>query len=400
MVAGLLVLFRGRSRHTYGFDSPFDLPSLELRALCGNSLRLEATGSPQLYWADGVAAEALTAACERAILVHAAYDVAASGRDLHAAAAHPCARPADASEFELIDLARGANVGRAERATALEALRAAFASAPPPQSAPARSWVWVKAPGGDFLGARLASGPAAGPGAPGADSSGRRNYKGWLGKFALKARHRAEPTTMEPELAFLMANLAQVGDGARVLDPCCGAGGLLLCAAALGAARVVGVDRAAGAFRGAERDFVEHALPPPVLVEGDVLNADATAELCAEYDALVCDPPYSMRAAALVDGAGDRWQRDASVELLRALLAVARRCLVPGGRLVCFVPARGADASLSLDALLEPLATAGLRLVDGRRQTFATRRARRGADVDVTFARWLVTWERVVDAAS
>ena len=37
MVAGLLVLFRGRSRHTYGFDSPFDLPSLELRALCGGT---------------------------------------------------------------------------------------------------------------------------------------------------------------------------------------------------------------------------------------------------------------------------------------------------------------------------------------------------------------------------
>ena len=57
-------------------------------------------------------------------------------------------------------------------------------------------------------------------------------------------------------------------------------------------------------------------------------------------------------------------------------------------------------ATASLDALLAPLATDGLRLVDGRRQTFATRRARRGADVDVTFARWLVTWERVVDAAS
>ena len=81
MVAGLLVLSRGRSRHTYGFDSPFDLPSLELRALCGG-LELRRAGG-QLYWADGVAAEALKHACERAILVHAAYDIAASGRDLH-----------------------------------------------------------------------------------------------------------------------------------------------------------------------------------------------------------------------------------------------------------------------------------------------------------------------------
>ena len=32
---------------------------------------------------------------------------------------------------------------------------------------------------------------------------------------------------MEPELAFLMANLAQVRGGAAVLDPCCGSGGLV-----------------------------------------------------------------------------------------------------------------------------------------------------------------------------
>ena len=74
----------------YGF-SPFD-PSLELRALCGSRLPLAAA-------LPGGGHGGADAACERAILVHAAYDITASGRDLHAAAAQPCA-PADASEFE------------------------------------------------------------------------------------------------------------------------------------------------------------------------------------------------------------------------------------------------------------------------------------------------------------
>ena len=77
------------------------------------------------------------------------------------------------------------------------------------------------------LGWRVASGPAAGPGAPGL-ASGRRSYTGWLGRFAIKSREHATPTAMEPEIAFLMASLGRVGASSRVLDPTCGSGGLLL----------------------------------------------------------------------------------------------------------------------------------------------------------------------------
>ena len=41
----------------------------------------------------------------------------------------------------------------------------------------------------------------------------------WI-RYALKVRPFLTRTAMEPELAFLMANLAQVRGGAAVLDPC------------------------------------------------------------------------------------------------------------------------------------------------------------------------------------
>ena len=79
------------------------------------------------------------------------------------------------------------------------------------------------------VGVRLQMGPAGGRGAPG--RTPRRCYRGLLGTYALKSRAHTTPVTMEPELAFLMANLAKVGSPGRsstaVLDPCCGSGGLL-----------------------------------------------------------------------------------------------------------------------------------------------------------------------------
>lgn len=64
-----------------------------------------------------------------------------------------------------------------------------------------------------------------------------------------RRRRLATSTAMEPEIGFLMANLALAGvvvrgrRRARVLDPCCGGGRLLLYAAASGATGpLIGVD--------------------------------------------------------------------------------------------------------------------------------------------------------------
>ena len=91
--------------------------------------------------------------------------------------------------------------------------------------------------------------------------------------------------------------MARVTHASRVLDPTCGSCGLLLSAAALGASHLVGLDQNASAFDGCERDFERLALPPPRLLQGDLLSPDDTAELsAAAYDAIVSDPPYNLRA--------------------------------------------------------------------------------------------------------
>eukprot|EP00961_Rhodomonas_salina_P038076 512015-Rhodomonas_salina.3 len=50
----------------------------------------------------------------------------------------------------------------------------------------------------------------------------RRPSNGVLRDLALNSRLFVTPTAMQPELAVLMANLAHISPGARVLDPCCG----------------------------------------------------------------------------------------------------------------------------------------------------------------------------------
>ena len=100
-------------------------------ARLGDSLRLETAGSPQLYWADGVAAEALTAAASARS--RPPPDVAASGRDLHAAAASLRAAGRRV-KFEVIDLARGATW--AEQARRRWRRSARRLSAPPPRARP------------------------------------------------------------------------------------------------------------------------------------------------------------------------------------------------------------------------------------------------------------------------
>jgi SAM-dependent methyltransferase len=237
---------------------------------------------------------------------------------------------------------------------------------------------------------RLGTGLAGGAGVPG--TRPRRRFAGVLGKFALKDRRFLMATTMEPELAFLMASLARVGPGARVLDPCCGSGGLLLSAAALGAASLVGLDTDPAALAGAGSNFEFYGLGQPELLLSDLLDPAASPALDGtRYSAIVCDPPYGMKTRVSAEASG----RAASIEpeqarvqvaqITRALLRLAQLALAPGGRLVFFLPLRGSDAledSAGVLALLQawaPDEMAGLELLASRKQSFSP-----------TFARWLL----------
>ena len=107
-----LVVFRAPSRHTYGFDAPYDLPRLEL---CENdvsgALRLKPAGPTGFYWADGLQLAVLRQLARRAILVHSIIGVSASAATLELAVARgqePLPGAAISVEIAISEIAQAA----------------------------------------------------------------------------------------------------------------------------------------------------------------------------------------------------------------------------------------------------------------------------------------------------
>jgi hypothetical protein len=417
-----MVIIRSQSRHTYGFE-PFDLPLLELEALTTNEplVKFEPVDeSGRLLWADGVDRDALATAASQAILTHAAFEmVDTSVPSLAEVAAIAAEIGCEMNEHTQVVDMTNPNMPRTQR---LEMLVKAGVTIHPtnsshPKSARYPSVLLRREDGHVHIGWRTATGPAAvgNLGAPG--TTKRRNYNGVLGKFALKNRLHVIQTAMEPEIALIMASLARISHGSKVLDPCCGSAGLLLCAAARGASHLVGADRNGMAFVGAHADFEKHSLPSPTLMEGDVLQPHRTLALSRQeaFDAIICDPPYNIGAPILVDGQDGRptsyhegvdhvatanattnnVPESAIPDLTAGVLDIARRVLVVGGRVVFFLPVRGDEAALPLSQILamreeclsnkeEKQASDSLKVVHGRLQRFSP-----------TFSRWLICMERV-----
>jgi SAM-dependent methyltransferase len=422
--ARFLALLQPRSRHTHGFEplDSYDLPRLELELLLPKEAAfVPAHPSGALCWVDGVDRETVRVASSRAILTHSTYSIRAHSPSLREALLHE--PKLDVSGLCVLDVQRPSlsrdevAAIRAEVADTLESLarlrhlHGDHASAPPEgaattlliddqASAPpegAATTLLIDQDGRFLVGRQLAQGLAGGPGLPGFRP--RRRFAGVLGTYALKQRPFRVATTMEVELAFLLASVASVQPGSVVLDPCCGSGGLLLCAAALGARRLVGRDVDSAALAGAASNFASYGLAQqPDLAVADILQSrTAEDDHCGEYDAIVCDPPYGMKTA-LSDSAEQAHGSvvptsirpdEARVQVARvtaAILHLALRKLRLGGRLAFFLPVRGAD-DLAQDAraLLEQCGIGdGLCLVAARKQAFSP-----------TFARWLVVVERV-----
>jgi len=170
----------------------------------------------------------------------------------------------------------------------------------------------------------------------------RRPDAGLLKSFRLASlRHKAK-TSMEPELALLMANLAKIRRGASVLDPFCGAAILLVAAALQGATRLQGSDAASVDEEGVRANFAlfSKQLPPNVdlSLRGEtpisllLLAAEKGEE--EEVDCIVTDPPYGLGAPILGGVGGD------VEDVLSCLVLLAERRLRKGGRLVCWSPQR------------------------------------------------------------
>jgi tRNA (guanine10-N2)-methyltransferase len=195
-------------------------------------------------------------------------------------------------------------------------------------------------------------------------------------RFALKRRPYLGPTSMDAELSFVMTSLGQVHTGTIVYDPFVGTGSILL-ACALRGAYCVGSDIDIRVLKGKGdnetiwKNFEHYNLPRPEIIRTDnslyrkhfrhsrhptsiASTASTTTTTSTLYDAILCDPPYGIRAGARKTGSKleqprpvlDEHRHDhiaqtrvySVSDVMSDLLDVAAQTLNMGGRLVYVIP--------------------------------------------------------------
>lgn len=132
-----------------------------------------------------------------------------------------------------------------------------------------------------------------------------------------------QPGSMDPMDARALANIAGCGPDARLLDPMCGTGGILV-EAGLAGASVVGVDAQRKMVDGAHKNL-EHYLEDAF----EVVHGDATRLPFADgsFDAAVFDAPYG-RQSKIENTSLEGLVGDALAEVRR----VAERAVLVGDR--------------------------------------------------------------------
>lgn len=194
-----------------------------------------------------------------------------------------------------------------------------------------------------------------------------------LPTYQLKSRTYLGPTAMDAEMAFLMANQALATAGKLVYDPFVGTGSILVAAAHFGA-MTMGADidiRVVRDGRGPDcnvwSNFKQYHLPMPIsLLRADNNLPPWRPGLKEVFDAIICDPPYGVRAGGRKSGGRkllkgvispytvpDDKRTDhipstaaySLAECVHDLLDVAAKMLVMGGRLVYFYPVLREDDS-------------------------------------------------------
>ena len=181
-------------------------------------------------------------------------------------------------------------------------------------------------------------------------------------KYSLKQRKFLGPTSMDAELAFIMANNALARQGSFVLDPFVGTGSIIVAAQAFGA-YCIGTDidirilhaqefkKTTNIFSNSE----QYNLPKPCLIRGDMSKSGICMRINKPIlDAIICDPPYGVRAGAkksgskreIVEKVPEKYlhkhipqtQPYHAEEVMLDLLDLAATLLVMNGRLVYFLP--------------------------------------------------------------
>ena len=196
------------------------------------------------------------------------------------------------------------------------------------------------------------------------------SLRGQIDNFSLKKRMYLGTTSMEAELSFVMCNLARITPGQVVYDPFVGTGSILYIAAYLGAF-TIGSDIDGRQLRGTTKGKIHsgQSLKSNLEQYGLEMTAglvfDFTQHPWREgewFDAIVCDPPYGIRAGA------KRIARTEQVrnvpkelynqlypttkpydidDLVPDLLQYAFQFIKPGGRLVFWYPEDSSEDKIS-----------------------------------------------------
>ena len=183
-----------------------------------------------------------------------------------------------------------------------------------------------------------------------------------LKRYSLKTRPFIGPTSTTAELALLMANQALVRRGSLVVDTFVGTGSILVALAHHGAI-CFGTDIDVRILRGGAAsaatiatNFKHYGFTAPELIRGDASTRGSSMLRSNElFDAVVCDPPYGIRAGARKSGSSrsevsavpesvrhshiPQTQAYDVDEILDDLLDNSARMLRHRGRLVFLMPA-------------------------------------------------------------
>ena len=186
--------------------------------------------------------------------------------------------------------------------------------------------------------------------------------------FSLKKRPFLSPTAMPAAHSCIMANCAHVARNRLTWDPFCGSGSIMLICSRFGAQtigsdidyRVLHGGRCNSKQQGSKEvslidNFTFYNLPPPaMLLHADIGHLPLRASM--QVDAVVCDPPYGVRAGTMCTAASSSAGGDGSaavvslngniagtssqglVDVMSTFLHVSAYHLRIGGRLVFWQP--------------------------------------------------------------
>ncbi|KAJ3345601.1 hypothetical protein HDU83_003901 [Entophlyctis luteolus] len=179
-------------------------------------------------------------------------------------------------------------------------------------------------------------------------------------KYDLKKRDYLGTTSMDAELSLIMSNVALVKSGSFVLDPFVGTGSFLFTSSHFGAF-TMGADIDGRQIRGKDNKNIDSNAKQYDLTHrilGTVVCDIAHHPWRATpfWDAIICDPPYGVRAGAKKISINPKTPPKTSThnpdgspklpqtvpyplpEVLTDLTSFAAVHLVPGGRLVYWLP--------------------------------------------------------------